>query len=115
LERLPVAAAGPSCAWRSLLVGALQKTGRAYRVAYTSPNFSTVCAAVLQGLAVAAMPRICVKPGMRILTPVEGFPPLGAFDIGLIIKAGRISPAAAALADQIRDSLGTTRKLVAAA
>ena len=114
LDTLPIAAAGPSCAWRALLVKALEKTGRAYRVAYTSPNFSTVCAAVLQGLAVAALPRICVKPGMRILTEAEGFPPLGAFDIGLMMKPGRASPAAAALANQIRDSLGTNRRLVAA-
>ena len=114
LATLPIAASGATCAWRALLVKALDKINRPYRVAYTSPNFSTICAAVLQGLAVAAMPRICIKPGMRILTEAEGFPPLGAFDIGLITKSGKLSPAASALTDQIRDSLGTNRRLMAA-
>ena len=88
--------------------------GREYRVAYTSPNFSTITAVVIQGLAVAAMPRICVKPGMKILTEAEGFPQLGAFDIGLIQKPGKLSRAAQALAQHVREGLGAGRKLMAA-
>jgi len=63
---------------------------------------------------VAAMPRICVKPGMRVLTEAEGFPALGAFDIGLMQKPGKASPAAQALAQHVREGLGTGRKLMAA-
>jgi DNA-binding transcriptional LysR family regulator len=114
LETLPIAAASATCGWRKLAEQRLENHGRAFRVAYTSPNFSTLCAVVLQGLAVAAMPRICVKPGMRVLTEAEGFPTLGAFDIGLIQKSGKASPAAKALADHVREGLGMSSRLVAA-
>ena len=114
LETLPLAAASAICCWRKLAIEKLEEQKRAYRLAYTSPNFSTICSVVTQGLAVAAMPRICVKPGMRILTDTEGFPPLGTFDIGLINKPGKRSHAAEALAQHVRDGLGSGRKLMAA-
>jgi DNA-binding transcriptional LysR family regulator len=113
-ETLPLAAAHSSCVWRNIMVKALNAEGRKYRVAYTSPNFATICAAVLQGLAVAAMPEICVKPGMKILGKADGFPNLGTFDIGLIQKSGKASPAAQALAQHIREGLGPVRRVEAA-
>ena len=114
-DRLPLASSSVSCGWRKLAVEKLQENERAFRVAYMSPNFATICAVVTQGLAVAAMPRICVKPGMRILTEADGFPALGAFDIGLIHKPGKLSRGAEALAQHVRDGLGTSRKLQAVA
>ena len=114
-EILPLAASSVSCGWRQLAMRTLESHGRAFRVAYTSPNFATICAVVTQGLAVAAMPRICVKSGMRILTEADGFPALGAFDIGLIHKPGKLSRAAEALAQHVREGLGAGRKLQAVA
>ncbi|NMD07582.1 MAG: LysR family transcriptional regulator, partial [Phyllobacteriaceae bacterium] len=67
LETLPLATAGGSCAWRNIATTALDKVKRRHRVAYTSPNRTAIDAAVLQGLAVAAMAEICVRPGMRVL------------------------------------------------
>ena len=113
-ETVPLAASGVSCSWRNLAVQKLQDNDRAFRVAYVSPNFATICAVVTQGLAIAAMPRICVKPGMRILTEAEGFPLLGAFDIGLIHRPGKFGRAAEALAQHVREGLGAGRKLHAA-
>lgn len=109
-----MASAGFSCGWAKRAAQQLQSAGRGHRMAYTSPNFSTICAVVLQGLAVAVMPMICVKPGMRVLTEQDGFPKLGAFDIGLMKKPGKLSPAAEALAQTVRDGLGGNRKLQAA-
>jgi len=114
MKVLPFAASGVSCAWRRLALEKLDSQKREYRVAYVSPNFTTISAVVTQGLAVAAMPRICVRPGMRILTEAEGFPPLGAFDIGIMQKPGKLSRAAQALAQHVREGLGTGRKLQAA-
>jgi len=113
-ETLPFASASISCGWRKLAERRLEEHKRPYRVAYVSPNFSTICNVVAQGLAVAVMPRICVRPGMRILTEAEGFPPLGTFEIGLMMKPGRASPAAKALAQHIREGLGSGKKLMAA-
>ncbi len=113
-DTLPLAAAHGTCIWRDLMIKALEKEERKYRVAYTSPNFATICAAVQQGLAIATMPEICVKPGMRILNKADGFPRLGTFDIGLIQKPGKPSPAAQALAQHVREGLGTQRRIEAA-
>ena len=109
LETLPLATASGSCAWRGIATAALNKVNRKHRVAYTSPNRTAIDAAVLQGLAVAAMAEICVRPGMRVLREDEGFPRLGTFGIGLMRRTGILTPATEALAHHIRESFGADR------
>jgi DNA-binding transcriptional LysR family regulator len=111
---LPVAVAPNGCSWRAMMTDALDAKSRPYRVAYASPNASTINAAVLQGLAVAVMPEICMRPGMRVLTESEGFPKLGTFDIGLIYKPGRKSPAVEALTRHVKEGLQSSRFAIAA-
>ncbi len=106
LPVIPLAVADLTCSWRRLATDALAKSGRASRIAYTSHNRAVIDAAVIQGLAIAAMPEICAKPGMRVLTEADGFPVLATFEIGLMRKQGRHSPAADALAQHIRESFG---------
>jgi DNA-binding transcriptional LysR family regulator len=106
LATLPLATADLGCEWRKLTIDALAEAERPFRIAYTSPNRSAIDAAVLQGLAIAAMPEICVRPGMRVLTEAEGFPALGSFEIGMLRKPGKLSQAAEALSRHIRESFG---------
>jgi DNA-binding transcriptional LysR family regulator len=113
-EVLPIAVSHTTCCWRKLMTKALDAAGRPWRVAYASPNATTINAAVLQGLAVAVMPVICIKPGMRILTAAEGYPPLGTFDIGMIFKPGRRSPAVEAFVTHIKEGLQSQRLTIAA-
>lgn len=115
LDTLPLATASGSCAWRGIATTALDKVKRKHRVAYTSPNRTAIDAAVLQGLAVAAMAEICVRPGMRVLREDEGFPRLGTFGIGLMRRTGILTPATEALARHIRESFGADRALSIAA
>ncbi len=105
LEVVPVAVSHAGCEWRSMVLKSLEKLGRKYRIAYSSPNSNAVNAAVQSGLAVGAVPDLCVRPGMRVLTEKDGFPPLGTFDIGLVRKPGRPSSAVEALARHVTDSL----------
>lgn len=114
LEEVPIAASQIGCCWRRMATDALDKAGRRYRIAYSSPNSSTLNAAVLQGLAIAAMPEICLRPGMRILGSAEGFPQIGVFDIGLIRKPGKQSSAVEALARHVQEGLGSQRLMIAA-
>ena len=114
LEELPLAVSHTGCIWRKLVVDALEKSNRKYRIAYSSPNSSTLNAAVMQGLAIAAMPEICLRPGMRVLTEADGFPKLGVFDIGLIRKPGKLSSAVEALARHVQEGLGSQRLMLAA-
>jgi DNA-binding transcriptional LysR family regulator len=87
-----------------MAIEALEGMGREYRVAYASANSSAINAAVLAGLAVAAIPEICMRPGMRVLGEADGFPPLGLFDIGLI-RSAKSNKAVDSLAAHIADAL----------
>jgi DNA-binding transcriptional LysR family regulator len=113
LDPLPLASASATCSWRRIACQALNDADRKHRVAYVTSNRTTIDAVVLQGLAIAAMAEICVRPGMRILTADEGFPPLGEFDIGLLRKPGAASLASQALAAHIRSAFGSDAKTTA--
>lgn len=115
LDTVPVAISHTGCEWRALTIGALERQGRKYRIAYSSPNSNAVNAAVMAGLAVGSIPEICLRPGMRILTEKDGFPPLGQFRIGIVHRPGRRSSAAEALSRHISESISNMpRQLMAA-
>ena len=115
LDVVPLALAQAGCSWRRRVLGALENCDRKYRIAYSSSNSNAVSAAVQAGLAVGAMPEICVRPGQRVLTERDGFPALGTFDIGLVHRQGRPSSAATALARHICESLSNLHMPMAAA
>jgi len=104
-ERLPLALGRPSCAWRQTAIERLEQTGRTYRVLYTSANSGAVSAAVLSGLAVSVFPESGLRPGMRVLTPAEGFPELPSCRIGLVRNPHERAKLADALAEHIISSL----------
>ena len=114
-EVLPLAVSHAGCEWRSKVIKSLDKQQRKYRVAYSTPNSNAVNAAVMQGLAVGAMPELCVRPGMRILTEKDGFPALGSFDIGLVRKPGKSNKAIDALAQHVTESLSNLHPQLVAA
>ncbi len=101
---LPVAMSQFGCSWRQMAVDSLEAAARDYRIAYASSNSVAVSSAVLAGLAVAALPEICIRPGMRVLGEADGFPPLGLFDIGLI-RSAKSSEAVDSLASHIADTM----------
>ncbi len=101
---LPLAAAEHGCAWRKAATAGLENAKRDFRVAFTSANRAAIDSAVLAGIAIAAMPEICIKPGMRILGENEGMPDLGMIEIGLVKRSGKLTQAAEALAQHIRES-----------
>lgn len=112
---VPLALSNVGCSWRQLALDALDEKGRAYRLAYTSPNSAAIAAAVLSGLAVAAIPEMVIRRDMRMLSPEDGYPELGSFDIGLVRTPGNGTAAARALADHIADSVaGYARPMMAA-
>jgi len=115
LDVLPLAVSHAGCEWRKMVLQALETSGRKYRVAYSTANSNAVNAAVQSGLAVGAVPELCVRPGMRILTEKDGFPALGSFDIGLVRKLGRGSSALEALARHVTESLANFNPALMAA
>ncbi len=114
-EILPLAVSHGGCEWRGIVLNSLDRQNRKYRVAYSTPNSNAINAAVLQGLAVGAVPELCVRPGMRVLTEKDGFPTLGSFDIGLVRKPGKANTAIEALARHVRESLANLQPQMIAA
>jgi DNA-binding transcriptional LysR family regulator len=114
-ERLPLALGRPTCIWRHSAIDRLEAAGRAYRVLYTSANSGAVAAAVLSGLAVSVFPESGLRPGMRVLTPADGFPELPGCGVGLVRNPHESSPLADALAGHIVSSLDNLSEAAQAA
>lgn len=100
-EPLPLALFQKGCWFRDWAIASLTRTGRAYRIAYTSPSIAGVLAAVSAGLAVTVLGRAMLPSGVRALSAEEGFPPLPSAAITLHRSAERRSPAIDALAEHI--------------
>jgi DNA-binding transcriptional LysR family regulator len=100
-DPLPLAIFEPGCPFRRAAVEALARTGRGYRIAYTSVSLAGVHAAIDAGLAVTVMLRNSVRPGQRILDSRDGFPPLGEAGIVLL----RASPDPSPLVDQLEAAI----------
>ena len=103
LDVLPLAS--PDCEWRKAALSALDRQKRKYRIAYASSNSNAISAVVQTGLAVGAVPELCVRPGMRVLTERDGFPVIGTFDIGLVRRPGKSNSAIDALARHVTGSI----------
>ena len=70
-DPLPLALAEHDCAWRRVAVRALEKTGRRYRIAYTSSSATGTMVPVIAGLAVTCGASFPLPAGTRILHPSE--------------------------------------------
>ncbi|GJD50068.1 HTH-type transcriptional regulator HdfR [Methylobacterium crusticola] len=103
---IPLALGRPACVWRRAATEALERGGRASRILFVSWNSTAVGAAVLAGLAVSVLPESALRPGMRILSPQDGFAALPSCRIGLMRhRSPEPTPLADILAGQIRQSL----------
>jgi hypothetical protein len=68
-------------------------------------NAGAISAAVLSGLALSIFPESGLRPGMRVLSPADGFPELPSCRIGLVRNPHESSALADALAGHIISSL----------
>ncbi|WP_427025669.1 LysR family transcriptional regulator [Aureimonas ureilytica] len=102
---LPLAIGRADCVWRKQGIDALNGIGRAHRVLFTSWSAQIVTSAVLAGLAVSVLPECALRPGMRVLGTVDGFPSLDPAQIAVMRGRNTESPVIAALVDHIRESL----------
>ncbi len=110
-EVLPVAFGRQTCLWRQWGLAALGQLGRKHRLLYSSWSTMVIASAVLNGLAVSALPESAIQPGMRILTEQDGFPELPASEIALIRSRGLSNGTIEAMVNHIRDSLGSGPKI----
>ncbi len=93
------------CFYRKRMVDALNVEGRDWHVSFESPGISALQKAVLDGMGVTALTKKTLLPGMRILSPKEGFPKLANIHVGLFYKHIKMSDAALKLIEQISDGV----------
>ncbi len=114
-DRDPFLARGQDCDWAGAAVRALEKTGRRYRIAYTSASQVGTHAPVLAGLAVTVSTLSWLPDGLRPLRADEGLPQLP--DFGIVLLKGRRphQPVTDALATHIEESFlqGANRQAAA--
>jgi len=101
---LPVALAHENCSWRNAALGALERAGMPYRVAYTSASQAGTHAPVMAGLAVTVSPIAWLPEGLRAMRADEGMPELP--DFAILMLRGR--SAASAVTDALEAHIADT-------
>jgi DNA-binding transcriptional LysR family regulator len=112
---LPLAVGRRNCQWRQLACSALDSVDREYQILFTSWSSTVVASAVLAGLAVSLLPEAALRPGMRILSPADGFPPLAPAQIGIMRRPGVPASLMNAISKHISASLDNITPMPVAA
>jgi DNA-binding transcriptional LysR family regulator len=98
---LPLALSHIGCCWRKQALGALDRAGIPYRIAYSSKHYLGQFAAVMGGLAIAPLPRSIVKGDLKALGEEVGLPAIGHFELELRRASSATGPLFDALASHI--------------
>jgi len=104
IDPLPVALYPPGCLFRKWAIEALDRSERAWRLAFISHNLSAVEAIAAQGLAVTVVKSSFLPARLRVLSQEQGLPPLPGAEIRLH-RASGLSRAGTLLADHLRDEM----------
>ena len=83
---VPLIAYPEGCTYRKRMIDALERSGRAWRVVYTSPSLAGLTAAVQAGLGVTALSERTAPPALKRRT--AGLPPLADVSIGIYVGEG---------------------------
>jgi DNA-binding transcriptional LysR family regulator len=101
-DSVPLAVFPQGCLYRNRAVHTLEAAGRAWHIAYTSPNFAGIQAAVSAGLGVSILPDTAVLADHRVLRSKDGFPAISDTELALV-AAPDASPATRRLAELLAD------------
>jgi DNA-binding transcriptional LysR family regulator len=101
-DSLPLAVFEQGCLYRNRAINALETVGRAWHIAYTSPNVFGVQAAVSAGLGVSILPEVAILPDHNVLGAGDGFPPITDTEVTLV-AASEASAATRRLAEALAD------------
>lgn len=102
---VPIAAHNQDCPYRARMINTLDRIGRPWRVAYTSPGINALQNAVLTGFGVSALTSRTLLGGMQVLSQDDGFPPLPDVHVGLHYKHTVASTAGLMFATYLAKSL----------
>jgi DNA-binding transcriptional LysR family regulator len=111
-DPLPLVMSEQGCLYRHRMIHAAEAAGRAWHIAYTSPNLSSIQAAVSVGLGVSILPEVAIRPEHRALTTKDGFPTITNTEVALVAAVGA-SPATLRLAELLVEFCSTDPRKVA--
>jgi DNA-binding transcriptional LysR family regulator len=92
---LPLVMFERGCLYRHRMIHAIEAAGRAWHIAYTSPNLPGIQAAVSVGLGVSILPEVAISDDHRVLKSVDGFPSVTNTEIALVVAADASAATAA--------------------
>jgi DNA-binding transcriptional LysR family regulator len=101
-DPLPLAVFPQGCLYRNRAIHSLEAAGRAWHIAYTSPNLAGVQAAISAGLGVSILSAVAILADHQILRAKDGFPSVGDTELALV-AAPDASPATRRLADVLAE------------
>ncbi|MBF9032430.1 LysR family transcriptional regulator [Rhodobacterales bacterium HKCCE3408] len=87
LETLPVIVWGEGSDYARSVLGALERSGRPYRVAMSTRSFGGMMSAARAGIGLAAGLEANAEPGLRILGEESGLPPIRTLTVSLSRRA----------------------------
>jgi DNA-binding transcriptional LysR family regulator len=106
-DPVPLAVFPHGCLYRRRAIHALESTGRAWRIAYTCPNFSGIQAAVSAGLGISILPEAGILADHRVLRGDDGFPSISNTELALVV-APDASPSTRRLAELLAEFCAAT-------
>lgn len=109
---LPLAIFEPGCALRTVALSALDRVGRRWRAAYSSPCRDGLLVAVRAGLAVTIAPASTLEQGLVTVAPHYGLPELPSMAIVFKQSERALSQSGTALADIIHETLKETEPVL---
>ena len=89
----------------AVAVTALERAGRAYRVAYASGSLSGLLSVARSGQAVAVLTRSAVPDDLRVQPQASGFPALPRIGLTLRLEERHATPLTRAFAAHVREAL----------
>ncbi len=87
-DPVPLVAFPPRGLYREEMIHALEALGRRWRISFTSSSLSGIQGAVADGMGISLVPPRAVSPGHTVLGRREGLPPVDAYEIAILHRAG---------------------------
>jgi len=106
---LPLSLVVDTCAFRPVILSALQEGGLSWKTVFENGNLDATAATVRSDLAVTAWLAFTVPPDLDILFAPAGLPALPNFAITLQLARHNAGAATAALADHVREYFARRR------
>lgn len=104
-DPVPLAVFPVGCIYRERAIRAIERSGRRWRIAYTSQGLMGVQAAVASGLGISLLPSDAVLPEHRPLSSADGFEPQPASELALVKGRPRLSAEAKSLGEFLTGNL----------